>query len=614
MYALLCLALVYNTSRIDTINYLPLSRYDYREIGTYLYYKEAATDTCSIPPSSIKDFKLWGNTKIFNLGFIRGNYWLCVPITNKDTLRNDFIFSLYDDEDSVYLFRVNDKTGKVISKQFDHPLREPETRPDHTRNISFKFSLEPQERELLFILFKNISDNLRVPMDICVPEDYLLWEQNYRWLYGWYFGYFFMILLFSLMLFIIARKQLFFWYFLYITTWVFVFLQEEYLVGEIFNGEAFVFISQQWQIFFILIAVTAGTLVMRQLVGLREYSPKIYKLLGQISYAILLSTLIISIVVNLLKYDHAVLVYKAFIVKCSLITLVFLQSFSIGILVWLVKRGNNNALIYLFALLVFLLGCMNVFCNIFAISNFVFIKPNGVVVGLAVEVFILSILVAYNYSDIIQNNKLLEERVLRSEMEMTDLVAETQEEEKKRIAKDLHDDLGGTLSLLKLSIENKGEDNKHLALIKKAVIDLKYSILNLNNFGLSEIGLLQAIQHHLKQVEEHSLLTVTFYSNNTEPSTDIKTKIILYRIYYELVNNVLKHAQAKNLNVNLDVTPYAFCLLIEDNGIGFDKHKEIKPHHTGISTIRERCRVINAIFNIDSNSAGTTAIVKIIHE
>lgn len=181
-----------------------------------------------------------------------------------------------------------------------------------------------------------------------------------------------------------------------------------------------------------------------------------------------------------------------------------------------------------------------------------------------------------------------------------------QESERRRIAVDLHDGLGQTLSLVKLSIEEAtrsiadgGSDKAVQALadlaptVKLALNDLRRMAMNLRPSTLDDLGILATLSWYLREFE--SVCTeMSLQRDISVAETDVPEllKITIFRIVQEATSNALKHARANQLHVCLRLDGDALELLIEDNGQGFDPELTPSRHDfgsgLGLQSMKER--------------------------
>ena len=203
-----------------------------------------------------------------------------------------------------------------------------------------------------------------------------------------------------------------------------------------------------------------------------------------------------------------------------------------------------------------------------------------------------------------------------------------QEEERRRIAREIHDSLGQMLTAIKFSIEiledtvdvQDDENRQRIADIKSlldnAMAEAREISYNLMPSVLVDFGLVPAIQLLCEQFAKRNNLKVYVHTSGVDNRLDPTMEIGLYRIAQEAQNNIAKHAAAQEVNVQLIGTPKNIRLMVEDDGKGFRVHRPDpragKRHGMGLVSMRERAASFNGTFALDSSlGRGTEIIVEI---
>jgi two-component system NarL family sensor kinase len=201
-------------------------------------------------------------------------------------------------------------------------------------------------------------------------------------------------------------------------------------------------------------------------------------------------------------------------------------------------------------------------------------------------------------------------------------VVNSQEAERERIARDLHDEVGASLSAVKLFInqiqyENSIIDMKDLAkqsseILGDIVSDVRRISHNLSPVTLESFGLSEATKILLKRLESTGILTSANIQFASE-SLDNYRQLILYRVIQEVFGNILKHAAATEVILHLRQINDTLWLHIEDNGKGFDPDSP-RPGSSGmgIGTLKARSGLLNAKFDITSAIGHGTSVELII--
>ncbi|MBK7761865.1 MAG: sensor histidine kinase [Bacteroidetes bacterium] len=217
-------------------------------------------------------------------------------------------------------------------------------------------------------------------------------------------------------------------------------------------------------------------------------------------------------------------------------------------------------------------------------------------------------------------NTLLKDQELRSVSDML----EVQEQERKRIAADLHDRLGSMLSTVKLyfnSVEeqidhlktqNREQYHKATTLLDEACDEVRKISHNLVSGELIKFGLVSALNQLKVTLNETGKLTMHVLAFGMETRLDSAVEISLYRVIQELMNNMLKHAKANEVTIQLNKVDNNLNIVVEDNGIGFDVADALEKNGMGLRSVETRVKKLNGTLSIDSSKGrGTTTIIDI---
>lgn len=200
-----------------------------------------------------------------------------------------------------------------------------------------------------------------------------------------------------------------------------------------------------------------------------------------------------------------------------------------------------------------------------------------------------------------------------------------QEDERRRVARDLHDQLGQQLTTLQLKLETlKGQagDQQQLAagfedlqvLARNLDADVEFLAWELRPTSLDDLGLAPALGNYVKEWSERFRIVAEFHDTGLAGerlSPEIESN--LYRIAQEALNNVAKHAQAATANVLLERRDNQISLIVEDDGVGFDSEAERSDaERLGLTGIRERAALIGGSLEIETApNKGTTLYIRI---
>jgi len=205
----------------------------------------------------------------------------------------------------------------------------------------------------------------------------------------------------------------------------------------------------------------------------------------------------------------------------------------------------------------------------------------------------------------ITERKHMENRIL-------DTIISTEEKEREKFARNLHDELGPLLSSIKMyvdSMTSASEKNKHdfiIAQLKKILVEVIQSTKELSNdlspHVLVNYGLMAALESFINQLKPY--IGISFVSNLREERYPSTLELSMYRIIKELINNTLKHAQASRINIKLHHILKSIHLTYVDNGIGFKENWQdnMESMGMGMSNIISRSRLMNATCRFFNNA------------
>lgn len=247
-------------------------------------------------------------------------------------------------------------------------------------------------------------------------------------------------------------------------------------------------------------------------------------------------------------------------------------------------------------------------------------KKNFWIGGTALgSLLLLSVSVAlvrnYKHKQTIQQSYIHQ---LQQEQEISQLKAQVrgEEQERERIARELHDNIASQLWAIKLNVEsiNEGEEDKSLDVIfqqlNDATQDIRKTAHNLMPDLLLEEGLATALASLCEKTGIHAKLEVDFQEYGVVPRMDREIELSIYRMVQELIQNVMKHAkEASSMLVQLSCAGTMLNVTVEDNGKYFDasQHNE----GVGLQQIRKRVAAMKGHFDLQSiPGKGTTAYLE----
>ncbi|MBL4716377.1 MAG: hypothetical protein COC01_04360 [Bacteroidetes bacterium] len=195
---------------------------------------------------------------------------------------------------------------------------------------------------------------------------------------------------------------------------------------------------------------------------------------------------------------------------------------------------------------------------------------------------------------------------------------EGQEEERKRIARELHDGLGQLLTAAKLRIgniipskENKSSFQEMNNILEETISEVRRISNNLMPSVLVNFGLEASIRLLCENFSKNTSVNLTFQSSGLNKRLDSKIEVNIYRIAQELLNNSIKYAEASNISLQLLKENGSIKIVVNDDGQGFsiNERNKVKPEFgNGINNIKDRVNLFNGKFKIKSSKGKGTEI------
>ena len=234
---------------------------------------------------------------------------------------------------------------------------------------------------------------------------------------------------------------------------------------------------------------------------------------------------------------------------------------------------------------------------------------------------ILVTLLAFSYY---KRFKLKQERrlqyaILKQQDLATRSIIEAEENERKRIAGDLHDGVGQLMSAAKMNLssfesrstfgthQDKLDFERIISLVDESCKEVRNVSHNMMPNALLKKGLSSAVKEFIDKIDHH-VLKVNLYSEGLNERVDTNIETVLYRVIQECVNNVITHSQANLLDISLIKDVEGIAVTIEDNGKGFEIDQKIKSEGIGLKNIIARVGYLKGSIDFDSSPGKGTLV------
>jgi len=223
-----------------------------------------------------------------------------------------------------------------------------------------------------------------------------------------------------------------------------------------------------------------------------------------------------------------------------------------------------------------------------------------------------------------QNEKINKQKITELEnnmkIESMHAMIEGQEAERERVAKDLHDSLGGLLSTVKLqfdSLENKLDGVSKFKnyqnanrLLDTACQEVRDIARNMQPSSLVNLGLVAAVRDLINRIDDPDQRTIDFQHYGLDHKLENTVALTVYRLVQELLNNSIKHSKAKEILIQLTREESEFIIMVEDDGVGFDIEGVEKG--MGTENILSRVNYLKGDLSVHSEKGkGTTTLVTV---
>lgn len=235
----------------------------------------------------------------------------------------------------------------------------------------------------------------------------------------------------------------------------------------------------------------------------------------------------------------------------------------------------------------------------------------------------VTVVMNYLMSDLKQMGQMIRDAKLKEDFGLR--IIEAQEEERKRISREIHDGPAQMLAnlmvrsdLIEYVYKGKGPEEAFVEVrslkesVRSTLREVRRIIYDLRPMALDDLGLVPTLKKYLQTIEEYNKASKIYFTNyGTETRLPTKHEVALFRLVQEAVQNAYKHAEATVITVTLDIKESHVTVMIKDDGKGFNVN-EVSSQSFGIIGMKERVDLLDGMITIDSElGAGTVILIQV---
>lgn len=554
--------------------------------------------------------------KTFNKGFSESYWWIVFDVHN---ILNETVHLFFNERSNsinrLQLFKV-DSTGRVSATGLTGDHFKFSSRQVEYHNYLFPVKLKANEKATFFLWADKRGQNMTMPLGLAKDVSLMREEIPFYTAFGIFVGIYLFAIVFNLFLYISLRDSIHIYYALYVIC-VLIFNLEDEGLGFQWLYRNLPYLQDYLRSFIAYASSALLVHIMLLFIHQTRDNSRWYPILNGYKWFCALLMLLPAY----LFFDSSLWMEKLNFYTANIVALLTVLILIVNTIERIIS-GYRLAWYYLASMLILLLGILNYVFNILGITSFYLFNTTGLVIGLTVEIVFLSFALTQRYNFLKKETRILQQEKAKLEIALVDDVFAVQEKERIRLARDLHDDLGGTLSAIKLNVTAfkanivKSPDEIHafyqqtIRMIETACESLREISHNLMPKTLDEKGLTHTLSEQLTELNQSGHITFEFVHEIGRAILP-ETELTLYRIMKELINNVVRHSAATKASLQIISTDEHIIVMCEDNGTGFDTGST--PAGIGLSNIRLRINHLNGTLNLESNEKGTSISIFIPH-
>ncbi|MCB0382078.1 MAG: hypothetical protein KDD05_01885 [Psychroserpens sp.] len=525
-------------------------------------------------------------------------------VTNSNTKEQHLIIEVYNALLNEIRFYEKQHDAFVLINEAgtDFPFH---NRLKNDRNFVYPVTLNSGESKSFIFEFKKNKISIVVPVKIATADVFQNQNKLQYWCIGIYYGLCIISIIIGLYVFFLLKKYLYLLYAgyivslgLYLFSYLGLFFQFFYSNQAFYNKYIHVFFAVSSVVLFILFSV--------KVLNAKRIAPKLT--------TFLIGFLMVTIVIRfgeLYLSKSIFAIVKTFIIKFWYLSF-FIMNF-ILILLTLKSYKHQKKITAFYSIAYSFVGV----ATIITIVNLSTGKVNAFFYGLPIifyasflEIIFLTFTIIFMVKEIYDERNSLSEKIVIEEKKNLTAFIKGEDQERRRISNELHDNIGSQLSYLKRVVADNYKNTAINETIDAICNDVRNLSHEISPSDLKLVGFENAISDLANNLSSQTSLMVGFSSYNFPNKLDENIETQLYRVIQEALTNILRHADAKHIELQLIGHRTYATITIEDDGKGFNPNTQ--ESGLGLKNMNSRIKQIGGQLEIDSKiNKGTSLIITI---
>lgn len=562
------------------------------------------------------EFKKKPEHRVFNSKYTHSAYWFVLPIKSECSKDLDLVWSFYNNNFGIEFFDASDPSqpkylGCVLPKDAIDKRLFP------SRALCLPFSLQSGESKIILAkVFLQNSNQFYFLSDVTTVEDMMFWEQNYNLVVGKYLGYFIFMFLFNVFLFFLLKQKLHFWHALYILSIILFSISEniiDILILPSWLYEIFILFPRM---FWLLISMYFAITVFQKFTEQATKFSTFYRLLKISQIFILIFIVIVFICSITLSYQNIIFYQVRIVMDIFLLIGSFLLFINI---LYSSFNGDRTSIYFLVATIFLFIAYINYILDSIWQLYIFYIQPGNILVGLAIEVTVLTAL--FIIKIVKQSRENQKNYILQSSENqlLTKRLLNIQEQERKSISQEIHDGVGSNISGIKVHLQNIFQSKEPIKELDKTEIlnQIKDIYIDLRNIShqlmpafIEDNNLSELLKNRIELYRKtYPNIEINAQQNIQSLAISQQIRLHLYRIITALLDNALKHSDCTEIDFQIYYEDSQLEITIQDNGKGFNPNNQFSG--IGLKSVISRIAFLRGKYNIESNKNGSIFIIEI---